>query len=180
MLKKIIKESLDYVQYEKWVGSLGSVKVVGIGSVVPDVSPDLMISNFSEYSKLMKLKKLLGFIKANAQPNECFHNAANTHLLLQEEGFDSKFVLGFLVESDKKFGHGWVKLNNIYFDPTIVEPKGNYLVAAELEDRDKIMGLSVFNPDEKCEDAFHGKGETYDHNGNCSVYPYFRSYFLRA
>lgn len=180
LVKKLLRESLEQApqisEYRSWLSStVKQVKVYPYTSINKiDAVNDM--SNYQE--NMQKNKDLKKFIIDNIEPNECFHNAYKTFVTLKGQGYDVIFVLGMLGENGKLFGHAWNIVNglNVDFTAEKQEENGNkYYRVVGFTDLGQIQGLSVFNPNEKCEYAFSHNGENYDRNGMCSVYPYYKS-----
>jgi hypothetical protein len=163
---KVIREyeDVNQQQYLDWVNKV-SRKVD-----MADLDGNLRSDSTEPYT----LKKMVRQLLANyIKQNECFTNASLVFKAMSGiEGVKVAYVLGFMVENGKKFGHAWNIINGKHYDFTarISEEMDNeYYQIAIIDDLNKIKSLPVFNPSGECEN------EEYDVDGMCSIYPYYKN-----
>jgi hypothetical protein len=184
-IRTIISENVDNIKlYKEWINSNKvRIKINKISSFF-NVGVNLNSFNPEEFAKnkenLNKLRPIINdFINTKINQNECFHNAAKTFEFFNKMGYDVSFVLGMMIEGDKKFGHAWNKIDGKYYDLTAdkneTDLPNQYYKIVELNDIVSITSLDVFNPNYDCKHKLTIEGENYDKNGMCSLYPYFMS-----
>lgn len=184
IMNKLRESLFSDEDYKEWIKK--NSKHVKIDSIKNILKPDLSLttSNFDKYLKQNleykeiqnKNTKLLNDV---LKPNECFHNSA---LVLQFysniPNIKVEYVLGLMTQNGKTFGHAWNLINGSYYDFTseiMEETPSEYTEIVRFDDINIIKKLPMFNPNMSCEESFEFNGESYDVDGKCSLYPYYKS-----
>ena len=170
-------DDINIYNYKKWVMSNNEkIEVNKIEDLYEDIFK-LNIANPLAYKK--QTNEIIDFINTKINQNECFHNATKSFEFFNKKGYEVSFILGIMIENGKKFGHAWNKINGRNYDLTadknVTRLENKYFKLVELNDINSITNLSVFDPNYDCKNKFTYKGENYDINGLCSLYPYFMS-----
>ena len=163
-------DDINISNYKKWVMSNNEkIEINEIGV--------LYMNNPLAYKE--QKNEIINFINTKINQNECFHNASKSFEFFKKKGYEVSFILGIMIENGKKFGHAWNKINGRNYDLTadknVTRLENKYFKLVELNDINSITNLSVFDPNYDCKNKFTYKGENYDINGLCSLYPYFMS-----
>lgn len=186
----IIKESLrrlllenDISSYDGWLKAnmKGPLDISEVnGNLIKEVNPEMMISNFKQYSEIINSNKIYKRLLKLIQPNECFTNSAVVmdHINDEIPNVKATYVLGMIKEGGEMFGHAWNRINGKYYDFTLRTPESReYFGVMEFNNINEVTSLPMFNPDMKCAEALNMNGEAYDKNGMCSLYQYYQEIF---
>lgn len=184
-IKHKLRENIRQTEeYQLWLNNNSkNVKIYDIKNILkPDLS--LMTSNFNEYlSQNLKYKEIQkqsnDLLNTKININECFQNAGLVFQFYNNiPNITVEYVLGLMTQNGKTFGHAWNIINDIHYDFTSEKTeKSNsvYNQIVKFNNIENIQNLPMFNPDEKCEESFNVNGESFDINGMCSLYPYYKS-----
>jgi len=184
-IKHKLRESIiDTQDYKKWL--LNNSKDVKINNSKNILKPDLSLttSNFNEYlSQNLEYKNLQKqsnkLLETVIIPNECFHNASLVFQFYSNiPNIQVDYVLGLMTQGNKIFGHAWNVINGVHYDYTSEKSDAitsKYTEIVRFNDINTIKNLPMFNPNEKCENSFDVDGESFDIDGMCSLYPYYKS-----
>ena len=130
-----------------------------------------------EYKNLQKQSNKL--LETVIIPNECFHNASLVFQFYSNiPNTQVEYVLGLMAQGNKIFGHAWNVINGVHYDYTSEKSDAitsKYTEIVRFNDINTIKNLPMFNPNEKCENSFDVDGESFDIDGMCSLYPYYKS-----
>jgi hypothetical protein len=178
-IRKLLLES-ETQTYETWLKAnmRGPLDVSDIkGGLIKEVNPEMMISNFKQYSEIIKSNKIYKQLLSSVQPNECFTNSATVMDYINDTLSSVKvsYVLGMIKEGGNMFGHAWNRIDGKYYDFTLGNPESRqYFGVVEFNNLNEVTSLPMFDPDMECADALNFNGESYDKNGMCSVYQYYK------
>jgi len=116
------------------------------------------------------LQEVLGGI--NIYESMCFHNALSIlkTLIVKAPELKVEVVLGMIGIGKTYCGHAWNTINGVNFDLTaeyLAADDFKYYPAAYFNQPASFSRQGVFTPTGNCEN------ETFDVNGDCSVYVYF-------
>jgi hypothetical protein len=178
-LRRLLLES-NHETYGNWlnINMRGPLDVFDVnGNLIKTVDPEIMMSDFKQYSEIINKNKIYKRLMNSIQPNECFTNSAMIMDHLNDELPTVKvtYVLGLIKESGGMFGHAWNKIDDKYYDFTLGDPKSRqYFGVVEFNNINEVTSLPMFDPDVKCAEALDFNGEAYDKDGMCSVYQYYK------
>jgi hypothetical protein len=181
-IRKLLLEN-ETQTYETWVkvNMRGPLEISEIeGNLIKEVNPEMMISNFKQYSEIMSTNKIYKRLLNSIQPNECFTNSAVVmdHINDELSSVKATYVLGMIKEGGEMFGHAWNRINGKYYDFTLQTPESReYFGVMEFNNINEVTSLPMFDPDMKCAEALNVNGEAYDKDGMCSVYQYYKQVF---
>ncbi len=194
-MKSFIKNKLNEVftevdakaKYKDWARTIIPNQKTKVFKIFKDllVKPAVPFQDKEYVTNIAADKEFNSTIKTllidYVKENECFHNSAKVVDVLADKYPNSqpKFVLGFMSENGKLFGHAWNSINGKDYDFTAEKSVGSqstYFKVAEFNNMGQITSLPVFDPNNKCDSAMSINGESYDVNGKCSIYPYFLKY----
>tara|TARA_R110000782_G_scaffold21299_1_gene57349 strand:+ start:39024 stop:39578 length:555 start_codon:yes stop_codon:yes gene_type:complete len=180
LIKNLLRENIELNDYKKWVMlNKEPVNIKTLRSLIGLKQEDLLNDDIKQRKLEMK-KNILDFINNNINQNECFHNAGKTFDFLKANGYDVRFVLGIMFENGKIMGHAWNEIFGEHYDFTaeVSEPISNkYYSLFKFDNASEIRNLSVFNPNEVCDNKLTIDGENYDINGYCSILPQYKKLY---
>ena len=181
-IRKLLLEN-ETQTYETWVkvNMRGPLDISDIeGNLIKEVNPEMMISNFNQYSEIIKSNKIYKRLLTSIKPNECFTNSAVVMDYINDTLSSVKvsYVLGMIKEGGSVFGHAWNRIDGKYYDFTLDRPESReYFGVVEFNNINEVTSLPMFDPDMKCAEALNVNGEAYDKDGMCSVYQYYKQVF---
>ena len=184
-IKTKLRENIDNLEgYHNWLNSNSKKVEIHNTKEILKVDISLMQRDFDAYLKdnvnyKYVQKQTRNILENEINPNECFHNAGlvfqsfmNTH------NIEVEYVLGLMTQHGKSFGHAWNRINGVHYDFTaekMHETTSTYTQIVVFNDLNTIESLPMFNPNGECSHSLNVNGESYDLNGMCSLYPYYKS-----
>jgi hypothetical protein len=157
LLKEAVNERIRFEEYKTWVRT----------NVITRTN-QITLSHSEDLDE--NIQEILGGVYIGQ--SLCFDNAQRVLKTLQTTAPDIKVevVLGMIGVKKQFCGHAWNKVNGIHIDltaETFVNDTFHYFPAAYFNNSEEFGRQGVFHTSEECE------AETFDLNGNCSIYPYF-------